>query len=406
AFFASIEQRDHPRLRGVPVAVGGVAGRGVVAAASYEARSFGVHSAMPMATARARCPALIVVPPRGSVYRDVSQTVMHILCEISARVEPVSLDEAYVDVAGAQREFGDPVTIAHLIRQRVRSAVDLPCSVGVAATKSVAKLLSARAKPDGVLHWPDEEVAARLRPLPVRAVAGVGPRTADRLDTAGITTIGALADTDVMVLARILGGAAAHRLHELAHGRDAGTVEPSTPARSISNESTFSTDIADAAVIRARGHALADDVGRRLRAAGLAARTVQLKLRTADFTTCTRAMTEVTPFVDTAAIATAFDALLPRAWDGVTPVRLVGIGVQNLAPVGPQQLGFDDAAADVRRPARARIDEVTDELRSRLGATVIQRASTLALREDGIPTRALQAKGRKVTDEVGERRSR
>ncbi|MEX2324936.1 MAG: DNA polymerase IV, partial [Nitriliruptoraceae bacterium] len=215
AFFASVEQRDDPRLQGKPVAVGGGSHRGVVAAASYEARHYGIRSAMPMAQARARCPHLVVVPPRGAVYRAVSDQVMRHVRAVTPIIEQLSLDEAFLDVSGAHRLFGSSMSIAQRLRSTIRAEVGLPASVGIATTKSVAKLLSALAKPDGCLMWPAGEVPERLRNLHVAALWGAGPQTVRTLTANGIVKVADLVDSDPVVLARLIGPVAAQRLQAL-----------------------------------------------------------------------------------------------------------------------------------------------------------------------------------------------
>jgi DNA polymerase-4 len=208
----------------------------VVAAASYEAREFGVRSAMPMVRARRLCPELVVVAPRFARYREVSEQLMTVLRDVTPLVEPLSLDEAFLDVAGAVKLFGPPPELGERIRERVRSELGLHCSVGVGPTKSVAKLLSGLAKPDGLVHWPAGEVVARLRPLPVSMLWGAGPRTTERLLANGLTTVGDVADVDVRLLRRLVGEALGSQLHALAHGVDSRRVEPAHEARSISAE--------------------------------------------------------------------------------------------------------------------------------------------------------------------------
>ncbi|MFP4636052.1 MAG: DNA polymerase IV [Nitriliruptoraceae bacterium] len=295
AFYASVEQRDRPELAGLPVVVGGAGGRGVVAAASYEARRYGIHSAMPMVRARRLCPELTIVSHRFERYREVSQAVMAILHDVTPLVEPLSLDEAFLDVGGAVRLFGDPPTIGEHLRRRIRDELDLPCSVGVGPTKSVAKLLSAEAKPDGLAHWPADEVVARLRPMPVARLWGAGPRTVERLHAYGFRRIGDVADADLRTLQRVVGEALGSQLHQLARGEDPRRVTPHEPARSISAERTFDADLDDPVELERVVLKLAAIVGRRLRRAGTAGRTITLKVRFASFETVTRSTTLPAP---------------------------------------------------------------------------------------------------------------
>jgi DNA polymerase IV len=331
AFFASVEQRDDPALRGLPVVVGGAGGRGVVAAASYEARRFGIRSAMPMVQARRRCPDLVIAPHRFEAYRDASRAVMAILRDVTPVVEPLSLDEAFLDVRGAVRLFGDPVTIGHGIRRRVRDELDLPISVGIGPTKSIAKLLSARAKPDGLLHWPADEVRDRLRPLPISDLWGAGPKTVERLTTYGFRTVGQLADTDRRTLQRVVGESAGAHLHALARGEDPRSVTPHEPARSISAERTFDHDVDDPDELQRHLLRLTEKVGRRLRQADVAGRTVTLKVRFASFETVTRSTTLPEATDRTHDVLLAAKGLLTGLRLERVRVRLLGVGVSNLA---------------------------------------------------------------------------
>ncbi|MFA9428961.1 DNA polymerase IV [Egicoccus sp. AB-alg2] len=330
AFYASVEQRDDPGLRGRPVVVGGAGGRGVVAAASYEARRFGVRSAMPMVRARRLCPDLVVAAPRFDVYRDVSREVMTILQSYTPLVEPLSLDEAFLDVSGAVRLFGPPVEIARHIRADVRRRLDLPCSVGIGPTKSVAKLLSAKAKPDGLLHWPGDEVRRRLRPLPVAELWGAGPKTVERLTAYGFTTVGQLADADLRTLQRVVGDVAGNNLHRLARGEDPRSVTPVQPTKSVSAEQTYDEDIDDPDVLRRQLLRLCEKVGRRLRKAGLSGRTITLKVRFGSFETVTRSSTLPAPTDRTHDLVTVATDLLDGLRLERARVRLLGVGVSNL----------------------------------------------------------------------------
>ncbi len=384
AFYASVEQRDDPTLRDRPVVVGGSGGRGVVAAASYEARRYGIHSAMPMVRARRLCPDLVVVPHRFETYRAVSRQVMGILRDVTPLVEPISLDEAFLDVAGAVRLFGPPATIGEAIRRRVRVEVDLPCSVGVGPTKSVAKLLSARAKPDGLLHWPAAEVVARLAPLPVGDLWGAGPRTVERLHAFGYERIGQVADADLRTLQRIIGEALGTQLWQLARGLDPRRVTPSEPARSVSAERTFEHDLDDPAELERQVLRLAEGVGRRLRSAGLAGRTVTLKVRFDTFETVTRSATLPEPTDRTHDILTMAQELLARLRLERARVRLLGVGVGNLGDGdAARQLTLDDEAGDrdlamVRGDARwDRVERVADAVAERFTGLGVSYAALL-----------------------------
>ncbi len=294
AFFASVEVARRPHLAGRPVIVGG-GERSVVLAATYEARAFGVHSAMPMSRARRRCPQAVVVPPDHAAYQATSRQVMALLRDVTAVVEQVSIDEAFLDVSGARRRVGPPAQIAAQIRDRVRREVGVTCSVGIAATKSVAKLASGMAKPDGVVLVPRAATLDLLRALPAGALWGVGERTAEVLARWGITTVAQLADTDLRTLQRALGIASGRHLHDLAWGRDPRPVVPDHVEKSVGAETTFPSDLRGTAEIEAHLLSLADRCAGQLRANGRFARTLSIKVRTADWRTVTRSRTLVAP---------------------------------------------------------------------------------------------------------------
>jgi DNA polymerase IV len=382
AFYASVEQRDDPELRGRPVVVGGAGDRGVVAAASYEARRFGIGSAMPMVQARRRCPDLVIVRGRFDVYRDVSTQVMAILRDVTPHVEPLSLDEAFLDVSGAVRLFGSPVEIGERIRAQVRERLELPCSVGVGPTKSVAKLLSGRAKPDGLLHWPADEVVERLAPLPVSALWGAGPKTVERLTAYGFTRIGQVAEADRRTVQRVVGDAMGAQLHRLARGDDPRSVTTHEPARSISAEVTFDTDVDDADELRRHLLRLAEKVARRLRRAEVAGRTVTIKVRFASFETVTRSSTLAAPTDRTHDVVRTSRQLLADLRLERVRVRLLGVGVSNL--------GDGDAARQLAlevpdEPDDGRwedLDRVADAVAERFGDVGVSYA---ALLDDELP---------------------
>jgi DNA polymerase-4 len=372
AFYASVEIRRDPALRNKPLVVGGGV-RGVVAAASYEARKYGVRSAMPMGQAMRLCPRLVVVPPDREAYAAASAAVMAILRDVTPLVEPLSLDEAFLDVAGAVRLHGRPATIAADIRARVSDELALTCSVGVASTKFVAKLASAHCKPDGLLVVPVDQVLNFLRPLPVTVLWGVGARTAEPLHRLGVRTVADLAETPIETLRRALGTAVADHLHGLAQGRDPRTVQPHEVEKSISSDHTSDTDLTTDAEVRRELLRLAGDVGRRVRERGWTARTVGIKIRFADFRTITRVRTlpgwtdSTTMVYNTAAeLYDALDLDQPR-------IRLVGVKCENLRPAGeaPEQLTLDavvdEQAGDTRRAAEG-ADRVLDAARARFGA--------------------------------------
>jgi DNA polymerase IV len=390
AFFAAVEQHDDPALLGRPVAVGSASGRGVVAAASYEARVFGVRSAMPMVQARRLCPDLVIAPPRFERYRAVSEQLMRLLEGFTPLVEPLSLDEAFLDVGGSVRLFGSPPEIGGRIRVRVREELDLPCSVGVGPTKSVAKLLSALAKPDGLVHWPVAEVLERLRPLPVGALWGAGPRTTERLAAYGFVHVGQVADASPTTLRRIVGEALGRQLHELAHGIDPRPVVVAKEARSISAETTFETDVDDTVVLERRLLALATGVARRLRRQGLAARTVTVKVRFADHTDVTRSHTLPLATDRTHDLVAIGRHLLDGLHLERVRVRLIGFRLAGLGP--PEQaaqLSFLDAHGDGSGEQGsdagerwADLDRTADAITSRFGGPAV---SFAALLDDAAP---------------------
>ncbi|WP_435209741.1 DNA polymerase IV [Micromonospora sp. bgisy143] len=377
AFFASVEVRARPELRGRAVVVGGVGARGVVSSASYEARRYGVRSAMPTSRARALCPHAVYLPPNFAAYSEASRAVMQIFRDVTPLVEPLSLDEAFLDVTGARKLFGSPATIARLIRERVADEQGLTCSVGVAPSKFVAKLGSTRAKPDGLLVVPAGQVLDFLHPLPVDALWGVGERAAETLRRLGLATIGDLAEAPVGMLRTAVGAASAAHLHELAWGRDPRRVSPEQVDKSIGAEVTFDADVADPVEIRRALLALSTKVGVRLRGAGHVGRTVTLKVRLADFRTVNRSRTLGVP-TDTA--REMFDTVwaLYTALDPGERIRLVGVRVEGLSPAqgAPRQLTLGAPERGWREAEAA-----ADAAAARFGRSVIGPASLLGDRD-------------------------
>jgi DNA polymerase-4 len=336
AFYASVELRDRPELRGKPVIVGGGGSRGVVLSATYEARKFGVASAMPMVRARRLCPQAIIINPEFGRYSEASAGVMEVFRSVTPLVEPLSLDEAFLDVAGAARRMGGARLIGEWIRATVEDEQGITCSVGVATTKFVAKLASAHCKPNGLLVVPADGVVAFLHPLPVSALWGVGEKTEEVLRKLGLHTVGDLASTPVQTLKRALGQASGGHLSALAWGRDERVVTPAEPEKSIGAEETFPVDVDDPRVVRRELLRLSERTAARARAARQVGRTISVKIRFADFTTITRSktLTEATD-VGRVVYETAvglYDALgLERA-----RLRLVGVRLEGLAPAGTQ----------------------------------------------------------------------
>ncbi|MCW3843267.1 DNA polymerase IV, partial [Micromonospora yasonensis] len=349
----------------------------VVSSASYEARRYGVRSAMPTARARALCPHAVYLPPDFTQYSAASRAVMRIFRDVTPLVEPLSLDEAFLDVAGARKLFGRPAEIARLIRRRVAEEQDLTCSVGVAASKFVAKLGSTRAKPDGLLVVPAARVIEFLHPLPVDALWGVGERSAEALRRLGLHTVGALAEAPFGLLRRAVGEAAATHLHELAWGRDPRRVSPEQVEKSIGAEVTFDVDVTDPLEIRRTLLALAEKVGARLRAAGQVGRTVSLKVRLADFRTVNRSRTLSVP-TDTAREMFDTSWALWTALAPGEPVRLVGVRVEGLAAAEetPRQLTLGEPERGWREAEAA-----ADAAAARFGRSVIGPASLLGKRD-------------------------
>ena len=382
AFYASATLLSHPDLVGTPVIIGG-GNRGVVLSATYEARRFGVTSAMPMTRARRLCPQATVLPPDHALYSTISAAVMEVFRSVTPIVEPLSLDEAFLDVSGALRRLGSPATIGQLVRDTVHDEQGITCSVGVAPTKFVAKLASGLAKPDGMVVVPRDEVVPFVQQLPVGALWGVGERTEEALVRLGLRTVADIAHTPLATLVRGLGDATGQHLHELAWGRDPRPVEREQREKSIGSDQTFEFDIDDATEIHRRLLALSERTAARVRAAGMAGRTVTLRVRFSDFTTITRSRTLREPTDSGRAIHEAavglFDALgLQRA-----RIRLVGVRVEKLvetsqAPIqgviGEPEHGWRDA------------DKAVDRARSRFGSGAVRPAS-LVERDTSASTR-------------------
>jgi DNA polymerase-4 len=368
AFFAAVEQRDRPALRGRPVVVG-IGDRGVVSAASYEARAFGIHSAMPVRRARVLCPDAVFLPVDGRRYAAVSREVMAILRRFTPQVEPISIDEAFLDVTASRALFGDGETIARRIKAAIRGELELSASVGVATTKLVAKIASDLRKPDGLVVVPPGAEAAFLGPLPIGRLWGVGPKTAASLREFGVETIGDLAAVPEDALVRRFGKHGAS-LHARARGIDADPVADAEAAKSIGHEHTLDEDTSDPDVIESVLLAMADGVAGRLRAAGVRGSTVSVKIRDASFATVTRQRTLSSPTDLTEPIWRA--ALeLARPEVAGKRIRLLGVTVTGLG--SPEQLGLFEDANDRRRRAVV----AADRIRRRWGDRAVTRARLL-----------------------------
>jgi DNA polymerase-4 len=375
AFFAAVEALDNPELAGRALIVGGAGARGVVASCSYEARVFGVRSAMPSAEARRRCPHAVFVPGRYHRYSEVSRSLHQIFLRFTPLVEGIALDEAFLEVTGVERLFGTPARIADLIRAAVAGELGLTCSVGVAATKFVAKLASEAAKPvatpggtrpgRGVVVVAKGDELDFLHPLPIEALWGVGPATAARLRRLGLNSVGQLAAVPVASLEAALGRSHGRHLHNLAWGVDPRPVVAHQPTKSIGHEETWARDRRDPADLHRQLVRMADAVGSRLREAGLAGRTVTVKVRFGDFKTITRSRTLPSPADTAAALATAGSGLL-EAVDPSPGVRLLGLSVSGLVPAG--EAAARQLALDLGAPGAPEDADHTDAWRAASGA--------------------------------------
>ena len=394
AFYVSVELRRRPELHGKPVVVGGAGPRGVVAAASYEARRFGVYSAMPGAVARRLCPHAIFLSGDHALYASVSEDVHAIFRDVTPEIEPLALDEAFLDVTGSIRLLGSGVVIAQSIRERVAAELDLSCSVGVAPNKFLAKLASVAAKPQvtaqqilagaGVFEVHRGQELAFLRPLPVQALWGVGPATLQRLSRFSVKTVGDLADLGESTLVGALGRASGRHLYALSHGHDNRAVESERVAKSIGHEETFATDRFERGELRTEAVRLSDAVSSRLRASGSGARTITLKVRFAGFETITRSITLPNPIATAAAILAAVDPLLGQI-DLSAGVRLIGIHASSFGEVVEQLSLLDwpdnavgNGSTDVIQPAAhdwVDASDAIDAIRRRFGADAIGPAS-------------------------------
>jgi nucleotidyltransferase/DNA polymerase involved in DNA repair len=379
AFYASVEQLDHPAYRGKPVVVGadpkGGAGRGVVAACSYEARRFGIRSAMPISRAYRLCPAAVFVRPRGERYAEMSDRIFAILREYTDLMEPLSIDEAFLDVTASQRLFGPAEGIARTLKARIRSELGLVASIGLAPNKFLAKVGSDLGKPDGCVTVAPGQERVFLDPLPISRLWGVGPKTEARLQQMGFRTIGQIARSRVEDLEGIL-GQGGRDIWEMANGEDDRPVEPEQEAKSIGTEHTFSEDTEDSAVIRRTLLELSDKVGSRLRQEGVLAGGVTLKFRDHRFHTVTRAaMLEPPTNVGDDLFREAWRLLQRVEWKG-SRVRLVGVTATRLVPASGSAVGQLSLFSGARN-AKQELARVVDKIRDRYGQTAITRASLL-----------------------------
>ena len=385
AFFVSVELLRRPELRGLPVAVGGTGSRGVVASASYEARAYGLHSAMPATRARRLCPDVVFLPGDHALYGKVSQRIMAILRSFTPLVEPLSLDEAFLDVSGAHQP---PVEIGHQIRRRVLDEEGIGCAVGVAAIKFLAKLGSKLAKPIptpagpsegvGVFEVPVGQERAFLAPRPVTDIWGVGPATLAHLDRIGIATIGELAEFPLDRLENAVGQAHGRHLHNLANAVDPRPVIPETAAKSMSREETFARDLHTHEDLGTELVALSDSVASRLRAAGKAGKTVTVKIRFRDFRTITRSHT-LASAVDSGVVLAREAKQLLKTVDVAPGVRLIGVGVSELEDSDQRQLSLEDASV----PSWHDVDRAIDRIRGRFGSGAIRPGGAVGTESKG-----------------------
>lgn len=373
AFYASVEQRDHPELRGKPLIVGGVSGRGVVAAASYEVRKFGVRSAMPIRRALALCPHAICVRPRMSRYAEVSEQVFAVFHEFTPLVEGLSLDEAYLDVTGSRALKGDPVRIAEDIKRRIRSDTSLTASVGVATNKLVAKIASDLNKPDGLTVVTEDRIHEVLDPLPVNRLPGLGRKLGEHVVASGIATLGALRRAEDERL-RLLFGKHWQSWRDRASGVDDREVEPDHDEKSVSNERTFGEDLRDIEMMRTELAVLADKVSGRLRAKELKAACVGIKIRLHDFKTLTRQCTLTIPTAESRVIAERARSLFD-AWVGTQQrprIRLLGVSSSDFS-----RESQSDLFAEPERQQNEKLDATLDAIREKFGGAAVARASVL-----------------------------
>lgn len=377
AFYAAVEQRDNPELKGKPVIIGGsVESRGVVSTASYEARTYGVHSAMPMAEAHRLCPNGIYLPVDMQKYRRVSQQIMSIFHRFTPEVEAISLDEAFLDVTASQRLFGTAEEIGYAIKGLIKTELNLTASVGLSYNKFLAKLASDMDKPDGFYKIAPEELESKVWPLPVRRMMGVGGKTAQLLEGMGVRTIGQLANMNAGLLEHLLGKQGIV-MHEVANGIDNRQVEPVRESKSVGRETTFPQDIGEQYVLETILFTLADDVCHTLRTSGLKGKTISIKIRYPDFRSITRAVT-----LDsyTASFEPVFDAvqqLMRDNYQDGTPVRLIGVTVSSLKKddeIIEQQDLFGD---DSRKVRQQELNSVMDKINARYGGDTVHRARKL-----------------------------
>ena len=374
AFYASVEERDNPELHGKPVIVGGNAtSRGVVAAANYTARKFGIHSAMPTKSAVRLCPSLILLPPRIKHYAEVSRKIHDILARFTPLIEPLSLDEAFLDVTGSLKLFGSAESIGHNIQQSIQNELGLDASIGIAPNKFIAKIASDIDKPNGFVSVKPEEIQRFLDPLPIQRIWGVGRVTEKRFAAAGLHTLGDVRRLTKAQVSKLLGNHGEH-FWNLAQGIDARPVISELTAKSISHETTFAADIEDRDTLAAWLLDLTEQVMRRVRRKGFKGRTIHLRLRFDDFTTITRCKTLKQPTdITKVAWETVHDLLKTHLPDG-QPIRLIGMGIDGFEQASEKQ-GVLFAAPELKK--QSSVDHVLDDIQSRFGTAALKRGGVL-----------------------------
>ena len=371
AFFASVELRDRPELKGLPVVVGHSGGRGVVTSATYEARKFGIHAAMSMTEAIRKCPKAIFIEPNHEKYSEVSEKLQEIYLSFTPLVEPLSVDEAFLDVSGSRKLLGTPIEIGKKLREKVFQEENITCSVGIAPTKFIAKLASTRAKPDGLIVVSPKEVIDFLHPLPVGALWGVGGKTEEVLKRLGLFKVADIANLPLKTLKRALGDGIAEHLYELSWGKDERRVETNEPEKSVGNEETFSKDLDQAEDILREVLRLSEKVASRLRQAGLMGRTITLKVRFSNFSTITRSKTLLDPTDVAKEIYEVAKSLFEGLKLNQVRVRLVGVRVEKLVEEDQanRQLMLGESEKGWRE-----IDKASDKANARFGEEAIKPA--------------------------------
>jgi DNA polymerase-4 len=373
AFYASVEQLDDPALKGKCVIVGGSSNRGVVTAASYEARKFGVHSAMPIFQAKQKCPHGIFIPTRIKRYKEISENIMSLLKEFSPLVEPISIDEAFMDITGCEKIYGSPVDMALSVKQKIRETVELSCSIGVAPSKFLAKIASDMDKPDGLKVIFPREVMAFIETLPIQKVPGVGKKMRGKLESIGIRTLGDIQKYPEETILKQLGKFGA-RLLELSSGRDETPVEPQSIHKSVSSERTLPEDIDDVDLLRMHLLSQAEEVAKELRRLDTMARTITLKLKHSDFKQITRSVTLSRPTQSSKTIYEEAVKLL-RAYTLAKKVRLVGVGTSGfISTAVPVQMDLFEEKKE-KSESWEKVDRTVDSIARRFGKGVIHRAS-------------------------------